>query len=324
MKRFILLLLSCLLLASGSYATTWDGNGSVGDAYIIDDCNKLQSMENYTYEVYLANMGNAPRARHASQNIYFELENDIDCTTISSAPFGDFNSISSASGSNQHFAGHLDGNGHYIRNLSIHGQLSGEGAMFAVLADGGSVRNVGLIDFNIWNIGFGAAALVFETLDTGFDGGHVENVFVRGGHIATGSGIDVAGIMSRAQSDTNIVNCYVEDTVLEARAANFGGGIVARIVDDANIFHSYSNAPVSINGADIGGVVGDIGLGSPTCNGLYWDTETSGVPTDACITGSTGKTCLKTFPPGMLAHFEFKVRIEFIEHCCFQLFFSLF
>ena len=275
MKRFILLLLSCLFLASGSHAYT--GGGTSGNPYLITDCNGLQGMKDYELDA----------------TVYFELANHIDCRT-----FGDFVSVGNPAGA-RYFRGNFDGKYYSIYGLQINAAGTAKGSMFGLL--GGTVENVGLVDFNIWNSGLGSAALAYDTSD----GAQISNVFVLGGNIANGTTY-TSGLVSKLQADSNIVNCYVVDTSIRTENAAYSAGLVALMSSDSNIFHSYSNAFVDGDGRWEGGLVGDadVGLGT-TCSDLFWDTQTSGQAADGCDANSTGKTTAQMKQEATFTNWDF-------------------
>lgn len=243
----------------------WDGAGSEGDPFIIEDCNHLENIGSYL----------------GLTDVYFELGNDIDCSE-----HGDFESIGVVDVS--YFYGHLDGKNHLIKNVTVNETAPLEAGLFAKIGYWeitAEIKNIGLIDFNIYNSDSGAGALAGRS-----ESSHISNVYVQGATIEATQ--YVGGLISQvAYPASEIVNCYITDTNVTT-TGNFSGGL-AGYMYDTNLFHSYSSAKVSGNGTSEGGLIGiDDGSISVVTNS-YWDTETSGQAESALGTGLTTANMFK-------------------------------
>jgi hypothetical protein len=88
---------------------------------------------------------------------------------------------------------------------------------------------------------------------------------------------NIGGLVGYNGQDSEVKNCYSEGSV--SGDANVGG-LVGR--NEWDLIKCYSTGSVS-GSSNVGGLVGD---GSPVC-ASFWDTQTSGQPTNG---GGTGKT----------------------------------
>jgi len=243
----------------------WDGAGSEGDPFIITDCNQLQNIESYT----------------TIQTVYFELGNDIDCSA-----FENWEAIGAET--TDEFKGHIDGKNYSISNLEIEASSGYGGTMFNIIADGGSVRNLALIDFNVLNTANGASALVAKCYYCLLD-----NVYVQGGKFGTLGAYYASSLVSILNGDGNVSNCYTVDATIYANGAGSVGGLVAFMGTNGHLFNSYSNATIYSGSSDVGGLVGLWGGEGITCDDSFWDTTTSGYGSSACGTGLTTANMFK-------------------------------
>ena len=255
----------------------WTGEGSEGDPFIIEDCNQLQTMDSYTSLV------GTPLVA------YFELGNDIDCSE-----FGNFDPIGYHSG-DDYFHGHLDGKDYSISNITIDSE---QGGLFSTLRSA-SLKNVALIDFNVWNSGgsVGASAV------SGFClvGTVIENVYVQGATIGGVGTAYVAGFIGVAYTGCIVKNSYVVDSSVVTNTSTLRvGGFAGAIQTDANIFNCYSNTSVTGGGTDAGAFIGY--NSGATCTNCFYDTDTAVEPDNVC---GTGKTTLQMFQEATFTNWDF-------------------
>ncbi|MCL2565441.1 MAG: fibronectin type III domain-containing protein [Defluviitaleaceae bacterium] len=130
------------------------GRGTADDPYIISEGYQLQDM---TYDI----------------SAHFRLGNDIDMAGIEFVPIPQFN-------------GELDGNGHAIRNLTVH-LPHGGGGLFNTTGDA-VIQNINFEDVNFYSDG-GSVALVGNFRVTSYESpGFIDNVSISGAITAGGSG----------------------------------------------------------------------------------------------------------------------------------------
>lgn len=254
----------------------YSGSGSAADPYILTTCQHLQDL--------------APLCNDAT--IFFELGQSIDCSA-----FGNFTPICVDDANT--FKGHLDGKGFTITGLTVNVSSGGAG-LFSSIGYGGSVTNLGLIDFNIWDSATsgGPAGALGGTCG----GCDVNKVYVTGATIATASNAYAGGIFGAANFsgdglwDSNVTNCYATDSVVYADAASskvgglFGGsdGCASGPVCYSTYKNNYSTVEVHA-AAGASGITGYARLQYLIdINGNYWDTQTSG--TSESIFGSPQTT----------------------------------
>jgi hypothetical protein len=86
--------------------------------------------------------------------------------------------------------------------------------------------------------------------------------------------------------NSTLHNCYAthDSTYGTITGANYVGGLVGNIGNNATMFMSFSTAPVVSNGGNVGGLVGANG---GACKSCYWDVTTSGRATSAVGVGKT-------------------------------------
>jgi hypothetical protein len=247
------------------------GSGTSGDPYLISTVADL------------AALANAVNGGNTENGVYFQQTDDIDCASATLNQIGD-------EGNTHLFMGTYDGNGHAIKNFSIHGSVNGT-ALFGFLQNGGTVKNLGIVNATITNSLDGTAALV------GWAGtGTIQNCYVSGGTITgkyyvgglvgensaltisrcytttttvTGDG-SVGGFIGYTEGGT-ISDCYARCTVSLSTANGSIGGFVGG--DYGAISNCYSTSSVQ-SGTNSGGFTGL--KDAPHATNCFWDISTSG------------------------------------------------
>jgi len=171
--------------------------------------------------------------------------------------------------------GHFDGNGFIIQNLTISGK--NYLGLFGIIAQGGEVKNLGVVDVQVLGTEDHIGALVGRsdgTLTHCFSSGTVSGNNAVGGLVGatadggefaarprgggpitdcystcTVSGIESVGGLVGYTGNV-VVNCYSAGSVAGDRSV---GGLVGTNYD--NIMESFSNSSVS-GGSQVGGLVG--------------------------------------------------------------------
>lgn len=163
------------------------------------------------------------------------------------------------------FSGSFDGNGHTISGLYFYapqGATATHGGLFAVTAEGASIRNLGLAD--IYVSGYGSAGGL-----VGENRGSISGVYVTGDVAGSNAG-GLVGV-NRGTIADSYANAYVNATLA-------GGGLVGRH-EAGLIRNTYARGYVygSYQGgedASLGGLIGSVGQG--TVASSYYSLNASG------------------------------------------------
>jgi hypothetical protein len=144
------------------------------------------------------------------------------------------------------FTGTFDGNGHKITHFTINGGSNQYLGLFGYISSGGSVKNLGLENFDI------SGSYCVGGL-AGDSGGSISNCYSTG----SVSGTDrVGGLVGFNES--SISNCYATGSVSGPSGSSGVGGLVGR--NHGNISNCYSTGSVS-GYSCVGGLVG-VNVGS--------------------------------------------------------------
>ncbi len=226
----------------------------------------------------------------------YELVKDLDASTVTNwVPIGNCGTENNCMVARDKygFAGALDGNGHTVRNLTIHRPETGGVGMFGTLAKTGVVRNLTLENATVTGLhgtgalvgaNFGYIAdckasvkVVGRLATAGLVGGHagqVVNCHVRGevsGQAAVGGlAGDMNGIVRDSSADMRVsagkgvgglVGLNTTGKVLNSHAtgmvagADNIGGLVG-VNTDALVENSFASGEVQGTGTNVGGLVG--------------------------------------------------------------------
>ena len=140
------------------------------------------------------------------------------------------------------YSGTFDGENHSITGLTVNRASKSNGAMFAAVMSGGTVKNLTLTDVNItstWYVG----SIV------GVNYGRIENCSADGEISGT---VNVGGIIGYNSSES-VKNCSFSGSVSGDQAV---GGVVGSTLN-SSITNCHSSATVTGTSSRIGGVVGD-------------------------------------------------------------------
>ncbi|MCU6712135.1 S-layer homology domain-containing protein [Paenibacillus sp. J5C_2022] len=261
------------------------GDGSAGDPWQIATPEQLNLLRHY--------LGSAHADKH------YVLVNDINLQPYLSsggegyANWGDEGWLPIGDGGN-YFGGHLDGDGHVIKGLSIDRPSLNCVGLFGVMA--GEVRDLGIEDADI--TGAGEVGILVGKMGVGnisgsFSTGSVLGGYGAGGLIgklhagklttsystATVSGGDyIGGLIGRTSSASSSEIALVQNSY--STGAVTGSQHVSGLVGSNNgdFENNYSSGKVTGN-TNVGGMVGDQGGWSNYLGFSYWNTETSGVET---------------------------------------------
>jgi len=207
------------------------GGGTQNDPYLIGSAAQLAAIRNTV-----------------NQPVYYRLTADIDLGGVAWTPLGT---------DSLPFAGHFDGQGHVISNLTVvdpTGSLKSAG-LFGCTAAGSTIANVGLRNASLnQTLGYvGGLA--------GLNQGSVTDCFVTGGIAVqtTGSNtwITAGGLVGWNKG--SVTDCYATDSVA---VQNLGGGSYAIVgglvgLNDGSVTDCYATGSVSVNnGGYTGGLAG--------------------------------------------------------------------
>ena len=230
-------------------STTWtNGTGTQSDPYLIENAKQLAYLAFY--------VSNA----NPSAGKYWKLTTDIDLNSLQWTPIG--GTVS--------FSGNFDGNTHTIANLVVN--INGNGSIYAGLfgqMNGGSVKNIGIIDNSIIIGGYNVGGIV------GYAEGNVTiNNCYNTGSISSSNAYNsyAGGIVGYARNVT-INNCYNIGSVSSSNAYNsYAGGIVG-YNNYVTINNCYSTGNISSsNTTYAGGIVGYLQNGNVN-NSYYLNTS---------------------------------------------------
>jgi len=223
--------------------SVFSGMGTESDPYQIATPEQLDRVRSYL-----------------NAGLYFKLTADIDLSEYQTgegwAPIGSYDDP---------FQGHMDGNGHKITNLLIHGSDSFLG-LFATIGQHAHVTGMKLEDVSIKGYsGVGALA--------GMNNGAIDNSYATGSVI--GEGYYIGGLVSR--NEGTIDNSYVAGSVTGEALV---GGLTGR--NDGTIGNSYATG--SVTGSEVVG--GLTGRNDGTIGNSY---VTGSVTGEALVGGLTGE-----------------------------------
>ncbi|MBT0571085.1 filamentous hemagglutinin N-terminal domain-containing protein [Curvibacter sp. CHRR-16] len=176
----------------------------------------------------------------------YVLGSDLDNNNAAFTPIG-------TAGGASAFSGTFSGLGHTISNLNIN---RGSTAITGLFGDvnGGTVRDVGLINGSVTSTSISIGALVGVLEGNGV----VKNSYARGVSVSTtntGTTVGVGGLVGLAQNAT-ISNSYATGSVTGS-GSSYVGGLVGVIAKNSSVTISNSYATGAVSGANqVGGLVG--------------------------------------------------------------------
>jgi hypothetical protein len=256
-------------------ATTFaGGTGTVSNPYLISNANQLDLIRNYL-----------------SQNVYFKLTSDIDLSSYAKVWTGNTLGWNPIGTDWAPFIGHLDGDGHVIKNLKIDRSNSKDmhTGLFGFVWNGATIKNLVLADVDIqannyigslagktgnaiidnvtvtgsvkgltgWtestSTSGGLIGYAYETEinNSNFSGKVENNAYAAGGLVGWYDGISSYSAAGRL-SKANLTGSFSTGEVVSDFIA---GGLVGRNDNYAQIKNSFSTA--NVNGPDsVGGLVG--------------------------------------------------------------------
>lgn len=150
------------------------------------------------------------------------------------------------------YKGIFDGNGHIIRNITINSSDDNVG-LFGVV--GGSIRNLGITNFNISTNGANAGAIVGRLKN-----GAIYNCYVTASSVKSDKGYvgSIIGyIDSNDDNATEIYTCYAKDTKVSSDGDYIGGLIGNASNIRVSACYAISNITSGNNSKYVGNILGN-------------------------------------------------------------------
>ena len=264
-KILSLLLALCLVMAlvpmtafaEGTSVDNWDGTADI--SWYTD--HKTDTEYHFTTAEQLAGLAQLVNDKTASvsfegKTIY--LDNDLDLSGIQWTPIGN--------GSNfgRYFAGTFDGQYHKITNLHHHstGDELIRNGLFGVVSDGGTLKNLLVIDADIAS---NDGSLLAGILADWVDGGTVENCYTSGKIENNVGDKMVGGLIGQCTGSTQVKGCGSDATVISTESdedhVDTVGGLIGQwenSADSSSITDCWFGGSVSCNNiySAVGGILG--------------------------------------------------------------------
>ena len=264
-KLLSLLLALCLVMAlvpmtafaEGTSVDNWDGTADI--SWYTD--HETDTEYRFTTAEQLAGLAQLVNDKTASvsfegKTIY--LDNDLDLSGCQWTPIGN--------GSNfgRYFAGTFDGQYHKITNLHHHstGDELIRNGLFGVVSDGGTLKNLLVIDADIAS---NDGSLLAGILADWVDGGTVENCYTSGKIENNVGDKMVGGLIGQCTGSTQVKGCGSDATVISTESdedhVDTVGGLIGQwenSADSSSITDCWFGGSVSCNNiySAVGGILG--------------------------------------------------------------------
>ena len=264
-KLLSLLLALCLVMAlvpmtafaEGTSVDNWDGTADT--SWYTD--HKTDTEYHFTTAEQLAGLAQLVNDKTASvsfegKTIY--LDNDLDLSGIQWTPIGNGDNFV------RHFAGTFDGQHHKIMNLYHHytGDELVRNGLFGVVSDGGTLKNLLVIDADIAS---NDGSLLAGILADWVNGGTVENCYTSGKIENNVGDKFVGGLIGQCTWSTQVKGCASDATVISTESdedhVDTVGGLIGQwenSADSSSITDCWFGGSVSCNNiySAVGGILG--------------------------------------------------------------------
>ena len=264
-KLLSLLLALCLVMAlvpmtafaEGTSVDNWDGTADTSWYTSAPDASEyhISTAEQLAGLAQLVNDKATP-VLFGGKTIY--LDNDLDLSGSQWTPIGD--------GSNQgrFFAGTFNGQHHKIMNLYHHstGDELIRNGLFGVVSDGGTLKNLLVIDADIAS---NDGSLLAGILADWVNGGTVENCYTSGKIENNVGDKMVGGLIGQCTWSTQVKGCASDATVISTESdenhVDTVGGLIGQwenSADSSSITDCWFGGSVSCNNiySAVGGILG--------------------------------------------------------------------
>ena len=264
-KLLSLLLALCLVMAlvpmtafaEGTSVDNWDGTADT--SWYTD--HKTDTEYHFTTAEQLAGLAQLVNDKTASvsfegKTIY--LDNDLDLSGSQWTPIGNGDNFV------RHFAGTFDGQHHKIMNLYHHytGDELVRNGLFGVVSDGGTLKNLLVIDADIAS---NDDSLIAGILADWVNGGTVENCYTSGKIENNVGNKFVGGLIGQCTWSTQVKGCGSDATVISTESneddVDTVGGLIGQwenSADSSSITDCWFGGSVSCNNiySAVGGILG--------------------------------------------------------------------
>ena len=264
-KLLSLLLALCLVMAlvpmtafaEGTSVDNWDGTADT--SWYTD--HKTDTEYHFTTAEQLAGLAQLVNDKTASvsfegKTIY--LDNDLNLSGSQWTPIGD------GSNHKRFFAGTFNGQHHKIMNLNHHytGDEVVRNGLFGVVSDGGTLKNLLVIDADIAS---NDGSLLAGILADWVDGGTVENCYTSGKIENNVGDKMVGGLIGQCTGSTQVKGCGSDATVISTESdedhVDTVGGLIGQwenSADSSSITDCWFGGSVSCNNiySAVGGILG--------------------------------------------------------------------
>ena len=264
-KLLSLLLALCLVMAlvpmtafaEGTSVDNWDGTADI--SWYTD--HKTDTEYHITTAEQLAGLAQLVNDKTASvsfegKTIY--LDNDLDLSGSQWTPIGD------GSNHRRFFAGTFNGQHHKIMNLNHHytGNEVVRNGLFGVVSDGGTLKNLLVIDADIDS---NDGSLIAGILADWVNGGTVENCYTSGKIENNVGSKFVGGLIGQCTWSTQVKGCGSDAKVISTESneddVDTVGGLIGQwenSADSSSITDCWFGGSVSCNNiySAVGGILG--------------------------------------------------------------------
>ena len=250
-------LLPTAALAAENSAATW--NGTADTSWYTG--HESESEYHITTAEQLAGLAQLVNDKTASvsfegKTIY--LDNDLDLSGIQWTPIGNGDNFV------RHFAGTFDGQHHKIMNLYHHytGDELVRNGLFGVVSDGGTLKNLLVIDADIAS---NDGSLLAGILADWVNGGTVENCYTSGKIENNVGDKMVGGLIGQCTWSTQVKGCASDATVISTESdedhVDTVGGLIGQwenSADSSSITDCWFGGSVSCDNiySAVGGILG--------------------------------------------------------------------
>ena len=284
----LILALCFTLLPTAAFAAdstaAWDGTADT--SWYTD--HKTDTEYHFTTAEQLAGLAQLVNDKTASvsfegKTIY--LDNDLDLSGSQWTPIGD------GSNHERFFAGTFDGQHHKIMNLYHHytGDEVVRNGLFGVVSDGGTLKNLLVIDADIAS---NDGSLIAGILADWVNGGTVENCYTSGKIENNVGSKFVGGLIGQCTWSTQVKGCGSDATVISTESneddVDTVGGLIGQwenSADSSSITDCWFGGSVSCNNvySAVGGILG--------ANFENFSGNKPGVIIKNCIVATKNITC---------------------------------
>ena len=218
--------------------------------------------------------------------------------------------------SNENFEGVLDGNGHYIKNMHIYGQINDNTWPGVLDTDdiglfswvSGSVRNLGLIDCDIAVSKDGGLSVggITGKLERGYGDMEISGCFVTGKISVSNSGYGYINVGSIAGESSGRIEDSFNCADLQADSGKIGG-ILGYLYGAGYVERCYNVGKILNTGET--SAIGGIGINGPASNGckncFYLNSSLGGASGDDISTEGISLTEAQMQMARMFTGFDF-------------------